>query len=51
MKSVEDFEVYKGKSDYMVVLENAAQVRDLKPDIFILSTRPHAGRHRHGPRR
>ncbi len=43
MKSVESFDVYKGKSDYMVVLENEEQVRELKPDIFILSTVPTRG--------
>ncbi|GHB59670.1 PhzF family phenazine biosynthesis protein [Persicitalea jodogahamensis] len=43
MKSVESFEVYKGKSDYMVVLETEEQVKELKPDIFILSTVPTRG--------
>jgi PhzF family phenazine biosynthesis protein len=36
-------EVYKGKSDYLVVLESEAEVRDLKPDIIVLSTIPARG--------
>lgn len=43
MKSLESFDVYKGKSDYMVVLEKEEQVKELKPDIFILSTVPTRG--------
>lgn len=36
-------EVYRGKSDYMVVLENETELRELKPDIIILSTIPTRG--------
>jgi PhzF family phenazine biosynthesis protein len=36
-------EVYKGKSDYLVVLENETEVRELRPDIIILSTIPARG--------
>ena len=43
MRAVESFDVYKGKSDYMVVLDTEAQVRDLTPDFFILSTIPTRG--------
>lgn len=35
--------VYRGLADYMVVLETEAEVRDLKPDIIILSTVPTRG--------
>ena len=43
LKSLASFDVYKGKSDYLVVVENEEQVRNLKPDIFILSTVPTRG--------
>lgn len=43
IKSVDSFEVYKGQSDYMVVLQNEQQIKDLNPDIFILSTVPTRG--------
>lgn len=43
MRAVESFDVYKGKSDYMVVLDNETQIRDLEPDLFILSTVPTRG--------
>lgn len=43
LRPIKDFEVYKGKSDYMVVLDNEAQVRDIKPDILFLSTIPARG--------
>jgi PhzF family phenazine biosynthesis protein len=36
-------EVYKGKTDYMVVLDSEAEVRDLDFDIIILSTIPARG--------
>lgn len=36
-------EVFKGKSDYLVVLENETEVRELKPNIIILSTIPARG--------
>ncbi|CAG5004546.1 putative isomerase YddE [Dyadobacter sp. CECT 9275] len=36
-------EVYKGKTDYMVVLDSEAEVRDLEMDIIILSTIPARG--------
>lgn len=43
MRAVEAFDVYKGKSDYMVVLDNETQVRELVPDFFTLSTIPTRG--------
>ncbi len=36
-------EVYKGKTDYMVVLDSEAEVRDLDFDIIVLSTIPARG--------
>lgn len=36
-------EVYKGKTDYMVVLDTEAEVRDLDFDIIVLSTIPARG--------
>ena len=36
-------EVFKGKTDYMVVLESEAELRDLEYDIIILSTIPARG--------
>ncbi len=35
--------VYRGQSDYMVVLESEEELRELKPDIIILSTVPTRG--------
>lgn len=35
--------VYRGQSDYMVVLESEEEVRDLQPDIIVLSTIPTRG--------
>ena len=35
--------VFRGKSDYMVVLETEAEVRDLEPDMIVLSTIPTRG--------
>ncbi len=43
LRSVESFDVYKGKSDYMVVLDNETQIRDLEPNFFLLSTIPTRG--------
>lgn len=43
MRAVDSFDVYKGKSDYMVVLDNETQVRELVPDFFTLSTIPTRG--------
>ncbi|HEV7347018.1 PhzF family phenazine biosynthesis protein [Telluribacter sp.] len=43
MDSVVPLEVFKGKTDYMVVLENETEVRELRPDIIILSTIPARG--------
>lgn len=43
IKSVDEFETFRGKSDYMLVLENEAQIKNLNPDIFILSTVPTRG--------
>lgn len=43
MRAVDSFDVYKGKSDYMVVLDNETQVRELIPDFFTLSTIPTRG--------
>lgn len=37
------FTVFKGKSDYMVVLDSETQLREIKPDILILSTVPTRG--------
>ncbi len=36
-------EVYKGKTDYLVVLENETELRELAPDIIVLSTIPARG--------
>lgn len=36
-------EVYKGKTDFMVVLDSEAEIRDLQLDIIILSTIPARG--------
>ncbi len=36
-------EVYKGKTDFMVVLDTEAEIRDLELDIIILSTIPARG--------
>ncbi len=36
-------EVYRGKLDYMVVLESETELRELKPDIIVLSTIPTRG--------
>ncbi|ODS77146.1 MAG: isomerase [Cytophagaceae bacterium SCN 52-12] len=35
--------VYRGKADYMVVLETEEELRELKPDIIVLSTVPTRG--------
>lgn len=35
--------VYRGQADYMVVLESEEELRELKPDIIILSTVPTRG--------
>lgn len=43
MRALEPFDVYKGKSDYMVVLDDETQLREMKPDILILSTIPARG--------
>lgn len=43
LKSVEMLEVFRGNFDYMVVLQNEAEVRELKPDMIILSTVPTRG--------
>lgn len=43
LSSVRSFEVYKGKTDYMVILDNEAQLHDIKPDILVLSTIPARG--------
>lgn len=43
LSSVEMIGVYRGKFDYMVVLESETEVRDLKPDLIILSTVPTRG--------
>lgn len=43
MRSLDNFEIFKGKDDYMMVVENEALVRDLEPDIFVLSTVPTRG--------
>lgn len=43
LRSVEPFEVFKGKTDFMVVLDNETQLRELEPDIIILSTLPARG--------
>ncbi len=40
---IRSFEVYKGKTDYMVVLDSETQLRDIKPDILVLSTIPARG--------
>ncbi|MFN4145405.1 MAG: PhzF family phenazine biosynthesis protein, partial [Runella sp.] len=40
---VTPIEIWRGKTDYMVVVETEAQVRDLRPDIIILSTVPARG--------
>ncbi len=36
-------EILRGKTDFMVVLENEQQVRDLQPDVIVLSTLPARG--------
>lgn len=43
MGALEPFEVFKGKSDYMVVVDNETQLREMNPDILILSTIPARG--------
>ncbi|GAB3173864.1 PhzF family phenazine biosynthesis protein [Telluribacter humicola] len=43
ISSTAPLEVYKGKSDYLVVLDNETEVRELRPDIIILSTIPARG--------
>lgn len=43
LEGVLPVEVFKGKTDYLVVLENEAEVRDLKPNIIVLSTIPARG--------
>ncbi|MDQ6481175.1 PhzF family phenazine biosynthesis protein [Dyadobacter sp. LHD-138] len=43
LNGVSILEVYKGKTDYMVVLDSEAEVRDLDFDIIILSTIPARG--------
>ena len=43
MLTVIPVEVFKGKSDYLVVLESEAEVRELQPDIIVLSTVPARG--------
>lgn len=43
LSGVSILEVYKGKTDYMVVLDSEAEVRDLDFDIIILSTIPARG--------
>lgn len=43
MGSTKVLEVFKGKTDYMVVLENEKQLQEIKPDILILSTIPARG--------
>ena len=48
LKSLDSFDVYKGKSDYMIVVGKEAQVQELNPDIIVLSTVPYAGRYCHG---
>jgi hypothetical protein len=40
LNSTNLLEVYKGKTDYLVVLESEAAVRDLEFDIIVLSTIP-----------
>jgi PhzF family phenazine biosynthesis protein len=40
---ISQFEVFKGKSDLMVVLDNEKQLRELKPDVIVLSTIPARG--------
>ncbi|MEO6287172.1 MAG: PhzF family phenazine biosynthesis protein [Dyadobacter sp.] len=43
LNSTNLLEVYKGKTDYLVVLESEAAVRDLEFDIIVLSTIPARG--------
>jgi PhzF family phenazine biosynthesis protein len=43
LSSTNLLEVYKGKTDYLVVLESEAAVRDLEFDIIVLSTIPARG--------
>lgn len=43
LSAVEPFEVYKGKTDYMVVIDNETQLREMQPDVIILSTIPARG--------
>ncbi len=43
ISSAAPLEVYKGKTDYLVVLDSEAEVRELSPDIIILSTVPARG--------
>ncbi len=43
LRALEPFEVYKGKTDYMVVIDNETQLRELQPDIILLSTIPARG--------
>ena len=43
LNGVSILEVYKGKTDYMVVLDSEAEVRDLDFDIIVLSTIPARG--------
>lgn len=43
IKSTTILEVYKGKTDYMVVLDNESEVQNLDFDIIVLSTIPARG--------
>jgi PhzF family phenazine biosynthesis protein len=43
LRALEPFTVYKGKTDYMVVVNNETQIREMQPDILILSTIPARG--------
>jgi PhzF family phenazine biosynthesis protein len=43
LRSITMMEVYKGKSDYLVVLDSEEAVRDLDLDIIVLSTIPARG--------
>ncbi|TDB68003.1 PhzF family phenazine biosynthesis protein [Arundinibacter roseus] len=43
MSALEPFDVFKGKSDYLVVVENETQIREMTPDILVLSTIPTRG--------
>ncbi|PWJ55576.1 PhzF family phenazine biosynthesis protein [Dyadobacter jejuensis] len=43
LKSTSPLEVYKGKFDYLVLLKDESEVRDLELDIIVLSTIPTRG--------